>query len=187
MGAPGSGHAARTDHRRGTQRRIAGGLPHRGKLSAAAVLVLAYPLRRPGSASELTSVTLPALVVQGTADPFGTPAEMPPLPQNMTLVEIPGPAETGPVPWYLTDPYGGAGGPGDSTDLSGTGTLEDALWAALCAACDDGADIGELMRVTGMGRSTVYRYLSQFARDGRARQVGWGRWRADTTSGGGDE
>jgi predicted alpha/beta-hydrolase family hydrolase len=60
------------------------------KLGAAAVLVLAYPLRGPGSAPELTSVTLPALVVQGTADPFGTPAEMPPLPQNMTLVEIPG-------------------------------------------------------------------------------------------------
>jgi hypothetical protein len=60
------------------------------QLGAAAVLVLAYPLRGPGSASELTSVTLPALVLQGTADPFGTPAEMPPLPQSMALVEIPG-------------------------------------------------------------------------------------------------
>ena len=60
------------------------------QLGAAAVLVLAYPLRSPGSSAELTSVSLPALVVQGTADPFGTPADMPPLPQNMALVEIPG-------------------------------------------------------------------------------------------------
>jgi uncharacterized protein len=60
------------------------------ELDAAAVLVLAYPLRGPGSASELTAVKLPALVVQGTADPFGTPADMPPLPPDMTLVEIPG-------------------------------------------------------------------------------------------------
>lgn len=34
------------------------------------------------------------------------------------------------------------------------------------------------MRATGMGRSTVYRYLAQFAEDGRAVQAGWGRWRA---------
>jgi uncharacterized protein len=60
------------------------------QLDAAAVLVLAYPLRGPGSASELTAVKLPTLVVQGTADPFGTPADMPPLPPDMALVEIPG-------------------------------------------------------------------------------------------------
>jgi uncharacterized protein len=60
------------------------------ELGAAAVLVLAYPLRGPGSAAELTSVKLPALVVQGTADPFGTPADLPPLPPGMALVEIPG-------------------------------------------------------------------------------------------------
>jgi predicted alpha/beta-hydrolase family hydrolase len=60
------------------------------RLDAAAVLVLAYPLRGPGSAAELTAIGLPALVVQGTADPFGTPADMPPLPSDMALVEIPG-------------------------------------------------------------------------------------------------
>jgi predicted alpha/beta-hydrolase family hydrolase len=60
------------------------------ELGAAAVLVLAYPLRGPGSAAELTAVKLPALVVQGTADPFGTPADMPPLPPGMALVEVPG-------------------------------------------------------------------------------------------------
>ncbi len=56
--------------------------------------------------------------------------------------------------------------------------LEAALWAALCAAPEQGSDIAELMRATGMGRSTVYRYLAQFAEDGRAVQAGWGRWRA---------
>jgi hypothetical protein len=34
------------------------------------------------------------------------------------------------------------------------------------------------MRPTGMGRSTLYRYLAQLSEDGRAIQVGWGRWRA---------
>jgi DNA-binding IclR family transcriptional regulator len=65
--------------------------------------------------------------------------------------------------------------------------LEDALWSALHAAPDDGADIGDLMRATGMGRSTLYRYLNQFAQDGRAEQVGWGRWRAITNPGDGDD
>ncbi|MFJ8158951.1 alpha/beta family hydrolase [Streptomyces sp. NPDC094468] len=59
-------------------------------LGAAAVVVLAYPLRGPGSAAELTSVALPTLVVQGGRDSFGTPADMAPLPRHMSLVEIPG-------------------------------------------------------------------------------------------------
>ena len=45
---------------------------------AAAALMLAYPLRGPGSRTELTSGSPPALVVQGTADPFGTPADISP-------------------------------------------------------------------------------------------------------------
>jgi DNA-binding IclR family transcriptional regulator len=52
-------------------------------------------------------------------------------------------------------------------------------------APDEGADIAELMRASGMGRSTLYRYLTQFADAGRAAQVGWGRWRAITITGGG--
>jgi hypothetical protein len=59
-----------------------------------------------------------------------------------------------------------------------TTTPEGALWAALCAAPEDGADIGDLMRANGMGRSTLYRDLAQLAQAGRAIQVGWGRWRA---------
>ena len=52
------------------------------------------------------------------------------------------------------------------------------LWVALCSAPDEGADVAELMRETGMGRSTLYRYLAQLAEEGRATQVSWGRWRA---------
>jgi hypothetical protein len=37
--------------------------------------------------------------------------------------------------------------------------------------------------MTGLGRSTIYCYLSQLAEQGRAVQVGWGRWR---TAGGGE-
>jgi S-DNA-T family DNA segregation ATPase FtsK/SpoIIIE len=57
---------------------------------------------------------------------------------------------------------------------------EAALWAALRAAPEQGSDIAELMRVTGMGRSTIYRYLGQLADEGRAIQTGWGHWRAAT-------
>src|SRR5450756_100233 len=59
-------------------------------------------------------------------------------------------------------------------------TPEVALWPALCTAPDEGADIADLMRASGMGRSTLYRYVAQLAEAGRAIQVGWGRWRAAT-------
>ena len=58
-------------------------------LDADAVLILAYPLRGPGSPGELLSVGKRALIVQGGADPFGRPAEFPALPPNMQLIEIP--------------------------------------------------------------------------------------------------
>jgi hypothetical protein len=108
-------------------------------------------------------------------------------PVSRIAVRQPGPAETRPAPWYLTNPHADAGEPARTTDTPDTATLEDTLWAALCAAPDDGADIGDLIRATGMGRSTIYRYLSQLAQDGRAEQVGWGRWRAITTPEGGDD
>jgi DNA-binding IclR family transcriptional regulator len=43
------------------------------------------------------------------------------------------------------------------------------------------------MRRTGLGRSTIYRYPAQLAEQGRAAQVGWGRWRAANPDGGHDE
>ena len=58
---------------------------------------------------------------------------------------------------------------------------EDALWLALSMAPDEGCDIGELLHVTGMSRPTLYRYLSQLAKSGRAVQVSRGRWSARTT------
>jgi transposase len=70
--------------------------------------------------------------------------------------------------------------------VGNTTSLEDVLGKALRNVPEDGADVAELMRMTGMGRSTVYRYLAQFAEDGRAVQVEWGRWRAANTGGGDD-
>jgi IclR helix-turn-helix domain len=87
-----------------------------------------------------------------------------------------GPAVAEPVPWYLIDRSRDAQSdpdePGGTPDGYDTTTLEGAVWVALCSAPEDGSDIAELMRTTGMGRSTVYRYLAQLAEDGRAVQVG---------------
>ena len=58
---------------------------------------------------------------------------------------------------------------------------EDTLWLALCMAPEEGSDIAELLRVTGMSRPTLYRHLSQHAKAGRAIQVSRGRWRAATS------
>ncbi len=54
------------------------------KLGASGVLALSFPLHPPGSpdktrVDELTGVSLPAFVIQGEKDPFGTPEEFPPL------------------------------------------------------------------------------------------------------------
>src|SRR5712691_10815242 len=42
----------------------------------------------------------------------------------------------------------------------------ETLWFALCVAPAEGTGIGELMRVTGMSRPTLYRYLAQLAQAG---------------------
>jgi transcriptional regulator of acetoin/glycerol metabolism len=60
-------------------------------------------------------------------------------------------------------------------------TPESTLWLALCAAPDEGWEIGELMRFTGMARATLYRHLREFAQQGHACQVSRGHWRACTT------
>jgi hypothetical protein len=70
-------------------------------------------------------------------------------------------------------------GPRESRENTDTQlSTENVLWRALCQAPDDGADIGELMRVTGWKRTTLYRHLREHADSGRAIQVSRGRWRA---------
>ena len=71
-----------------------------------------------------------------------------------------------------------AGIPDDSETHPDT---DDALWAALPRAPDEGTDIGELMRITGWKRTKLYRHLREHAEAGRAVLVSWGRWRARTT------
>jgi predicted alpha/beta-hydrolase family hydrolase len=61
---------------------------------ARGVLALAFPLHPPGKPTksridELLGSGLPTLVVQGAVDPFGTPAEYPPLPPGHRLVALP--------------------------------------------------------------------------------------------------
>lgn len=86
------------------------------------------------------------------------------------------------VAWYDTgDAQNDTGEPADAPDGDGTTTPEGALWLALCIAPYEGADIAELIRLTGMSRATLYRHLAQHVRAGRAIQVARGRWRATTT------
>jgi hypothetical protein len=90
-----------------------------------------------------------------------------------------------PIPWYLVNvPQSDEDELADIPGDHDTTTPEGALWVALCSVPDEGADVAGLMRMTGLGRSTVYRYLAQFAAQGRAIQVGWGRWRAISPEGG---
>jgi predicted alpha/beta-hydrolase family hydrolase len=61
-------------------------------LGASGVLALAFPLHPPGRPeksrlTELTSVQVPMLVIQGEADAFGAPGEFP---EHLRLVIVPG-------------------------------------------------------------------------------------------------
>ena len=86
------------------------------------------------------------------------------------------------VPWYLVNaPQRDHNEPEDTLDDYDATTPEGALWLALCTAPEEGADIAELMRLSGMTRPTLYRHLAAHAQAGRAIQVSRGRWRATTT------
>jgi hypothetical protein len=65
------------------------------------------------------------------------------------------------------------GSPKDDTVTPGA-----MLWLAPSAAPAVGASIADLMRCSGMNRTTLYRHLIDHSRAGRAVQVGRGRWRA---------
>ena len=100
---------------------------------------------------------------------------------DVSSAAIHGPAAE-PAAWYDTgDPQDDAGKPTGAPDGHDMATPEGALWLALCVAPQEGADIAELLRASGMSRPTLYRYLAQHARAGRAIQVSRGRWRATTT------
>ena len=99
-----------------------------------------------------------------------------------------GPAAAKPDPWYSGNPHGDPGDaqsdldePDGTPDGYDSTTPEGALWLALCTAPDEGADIAELMRLSGMTRPTLYRHLAAHADAGQAIQVSRGRWRATTT------
>jgi len=77
---------------------------------------------------------------------------------------------------------GYSAGDSDSPEAAGaSATAEDALWLALCLAPEEGTEIGELMRMTGIKRTKLYRHLREHAEAGRAVQVSRGHWRARTT------
>jgi FtsK/SpoIIIE family len=95
-----------------------------------------------------------------------------------------GPATAEPVLWYLIDrsrdPQSDPGDPASAPDGHVIATPEEALWGALRDAPEEGADIAELMRLSGMTRPTLYRHLSAYAGAGQAIQISRGRWRAAT-------
>jgi hypothetical protein len=99
----------------------------------------------------------------------------------------PGPTATGPVPWHLKNVPRVPDEPQDVPGSHDSSSLEDVLWDALCGAPEGGADVAELMRMTGLGRSAVYKYLALLAGQGRAVKVGWGRWRTADPGEGDDE
>jgi hypothetical protein len=76
-------------------------------------------------------------------------------------------------PPALSADSGPAGSPdtADAWETAGT-----ALWLALCQAPDDGADVTELMRITGWARTRLDRRRRQYAGAGRAIGVSGGRW-----------
>jgi S-DNA-T family DNA segregation ATPase FtsK/SpoIIIE len=57
-------------------------------------------------------------------------------------------------------------------------TSGDILWRALRSAPEEGWEFGELMRITGMPKTTLYRRLRRHVANNRAYQVSHGRWRA---------
>jgi S-DNA-T family DNA segregation ATPase FtsK/SpoIIIE len=81
-----------------------------------------------------------------------------------------------PTPEASSADEGGSPEPGRPPTMA-----EEALWMALCMAPEEGIGVGDLIRATGMTRSTVYRHLRELAETGHVVQVNRGRWRARTT------
>jgi S-DNA-T family DNA segregation ATPase FtsK/SpoIIIE len=131
------------------------------------------------------------LTDQAVTDTASRHAALRPALDEVSRHAIDGAAQAGPAPIDSGDTLQGPGDRGDA-ESAGRGRPdaapqreesgpENALWLALCMAPDAGADVGELMRVTGMSRPTVYRHLHEHVRAGRVVQVSRGRWRAQMT------
>jgi len=97
-----------------------------------------------------------------------------------------GPAAAEPVSWYLVDRTRDAQSdpdePGDTPDGYERPPRRKARSGSRSAPPPTrGADVAELMRLSGMTKPTLYRHLAAHAEVGRAIQVSRGRWRATTT------
>ncbi len=82
----------------------------------------------------------------------------------------PGMAAAESAPWYLNAAQHVTGDAGDAPGSHNSSSLEEVLWEALCDVPEDGADVAELMRMTGLGRTAVYKYLALLAGQGTRRQ-----------------
>jgi S-DNA-T family DNA segregation ATPase FtsK/SpoIIIE len=90
----------------------------------------------------------------------------------------PGLAGADPVPWYRKSSPRVPDAPAGAPASDDSNSLESVLWDALRSVPEDGADVAQLMQMTGLGRTAIYKYLSLLAGQGRAVRVGWGRWLA---------
>jgi S-DNA-T family DNA segregation ATPase FtsK/SpoIIIE len=79
-------------------------------------------------------------------------------------------------------PHTAAHGPQGAAEPQGAAdSPQGPLWAALVQAGPGGISIGELVKITGKGRTWVYERLRELARSGRAVQSIRGHWRATGT------
>ena len=83
------------------------------------------------------------------------------------------------VQYMATDDY--RADDADEVSAEIPATPNSTLWLALHTAPDEGWEIGELIRFTGMARATLYRHLRELAQQGHVYQVSRGHWRAHTT------
>jgi DNA-binding transcriptional ArsR family regulator len=85
-------------------------------------------------------------------------------------------------PDHDENPVGEAGSPSaDQPSGKQPTTAEQTLWTALGTASAEGIGVGDLMRITGMTRPTIYRHLREYVKAGRVVQVSRGLWRARAT------
>jgi DNA segregation ATPase FtsK/SpoIIIE, S-DNA-T family len=114
---------------------------------------------------------------------LGPPPPTPPRPPSTTP-----PSPPAPSPLAARWPQAGVTWPPspgqDTTQGQEDDGPETALWAALNGAGPGGVPAGELLRLTGMAKTTLYRRLRAHASAGRVTQISHGSWRATTPPGG---